>query len=125
MTSPPDPAHQPQAPTAEHIAARRAAFAKVQGSPEFQQLRSKYRRFVFPVTAGALAFYFLYVILAAYAPDFMGEKVVGNFNVGLIFGLLQFVMVFGITALYIRYAQRVLDPMSTKIRDELEAGGLR
>ncbi|MDO9356841.1 MAG: DUF485 domain-containing protein [Solirubrobacteraceae bacterium] len=104
---------------------RRAAFKTVQDSAEFQELRSRYRRFVFPVTGGALAFYFLYVLLAAYAPGFMGEKVVGNINVGLIFGLLQFVMVFGITAVYIRFARETLDPMSTKIRDDLEAGGLR
>lgn len=122
MTSPPDPV---QTTATADIAARREAFLRVQGSPEFVQLRAKYRGFVFPVTAGALAFYFLYVLLAAYAPGFMGEKVLGNINVGLIFGLLQFVMVFGITALYIRYARNVLDPMSTKIRDELEAGGLR
>ncbi len=125
MTRPPDPHQTTEANVDADIAARRAAFVQVHESPEFLELRSRYRRFVFPVTGGALAFYFSYVLLAAYAPGFMGEKVVGNITVGLIFGLLQFVMVFGITALYIRYAQRVLDPMSTKIRDELEAGGLR
>lgn len=125
MSSPPDPDQTTTRDATGDVAARRAAFVAVQESTEFQELRSRYRRFVFPVTAGALAFYFLYVLLAAYAPGFMGEKILGNFNVGLIFGLLQFVMVFGITALYIRYARNVLDPRAEKIRNELEAGGLR
>ncbi|MDQ4118820.1 MAG: DUF485 domain-containing protein, partial [Actinomycetota bacterium] len=43
-------------------------------------------------------------------------------NVGLIFGLLQFVSTFVITVLYIRFADRRLDPLSTKIREEIEGG---
>lgn len=104
---------------------REDAYLAVEESAEFQDLRARYRRFVFPVTGGALAFYFLYVLLAAYSPGFMGEKVVGNFNIGLIFGLLQFVMTFAVTAFYIRYAQRVLDPAAEKIRDHMTAGGLQ
>ena len=44
-----------------------------------------------------LAWYLLYVLLANYAPSFMAIKVVGNINVGLVFGLLQFVSTFVIT----------------------------
>lgn len=124
MNGPADPAPSPV--NAPHTPEERAAaYVKVSESPEFHHLRTKYRGFVFPVTIGALAFYFLYVGLAAYAPGFMAEKVVGNVNVGLIFGLLQFVMVFGVTAVYIRYAQRVLDPAATEIRTKMEAEGLR
>ncbi len=97
----------------------------VQASPDFQELRSRLRRFVFPVTVGFLAWYLLYVLLASYAPSFMSTKVLGNINVGLIFGLLQFVSTFVITVLYIRFADRRLDPLSTKIREEIEAGGER
>ena len=100
-----------------------AQYLAVQRSAEFQQLRQRYRGWVLPVTAGALIWYFAYVILAAYAPHFMGQKVVGNINVGLILGLLQFVSTFAITALYIRHADRELDPVSSRIRDEMEAGG--
>ena len=107
------------------VAQRRDAYVVVHESDEFKDLRARYRRFVFPVTGAALAFYFLYVLCAAYAPGFMSEKLVGNFNVGLLFGLLQFVMVFAVTGLYIRYAQRVLDPAATKIREHMESGGLR
>jgi uncharacterized membrane protein (DUF485 family) len=94
----------------------------VQASPDFQELRSRLRKFVFPVTVGFLAWYLLYVLLASYAPAFMATKVLGNINVGLIFGLLQFVSTFVITILYVRFADRRLDPLSSKIREEIEGG---
>ncbi len=124
MTSAHDPGGT-QVPPNQTALERETAYIDVERSEEFQELRARHRRFVIPVTLGALAFYFLYVILAAYSPGFMGEKVVGNFNIGLIFGLLQFVMTFAVTAFYISYARRVLDPASEKIRDHMHAGGLR
>lgn len=102
--------------------AQEAKYLAVQDTPEFQQLRKRYRGWVIPVTIAALAWYFLYVALAAYAADFMAREVVGNVNVGLLLGLGQFVSTFGVTALYIRYANRVLDPVSERIRTEFEAG---
>ena len=45
----------------------------------------------------------------------MATKVVGNINIGLIFGLLQFVSTFAITALYVRFANRKLDPIADRI----------
>lgn len=100
-------------------------WAAVQSSSDFQQLRKRLRGFVFPVTAGFLAWYLLYVLLASYAPAFMATPVLGNINIGLIFGLLQFVSTFAITVAYVRFAGRKLDPLSAKIRDEIEGGGTR
>ena len=101
-----------------------ARYIAVQKSPEFQDLRRRYRRWVLPVTAVSLLWYFLYVALAAYATDFMGTKLFGNINVGLVMGLLQFITTFGVTSAYVRYADRVLDPRSARIREEMEAEGL-
>lgn len=100
-------------------------WAAVQSGADFQQLRSRLRRFVFPVTIGFLVWYLLYVLLASYAPAFMATKVFGNINIGLLFGLLQFVSTFAITIAYVRYADRQLDPLASKIRDEVEGGGTR
>jgi uncharacterized membrane protein (DUF485 family) len=93
---------------------------RVQASPEFVQLRKRLRNFVFPVSAIFLLWYLLYVLLADYAHPFMSTKLVGNINVGLVFGLLQFVSTFVITGLYVRYANRQLDPIAEKIREDLE-----
>jgi uncharacterized membrane protein (DUF485 family) len=101
-----------------------ARYIAVQRSPEFQDLRRRYRRWVIPVTVAAIAWYFLYVMLAAYATDFMGIKLFGNINVGLVLGLAQFVTTFAITQAYVRYADKELDPRSAKIRHEMEEEGL-
>ena len=117
--------HDRDATSARPPKARNDLYATVWRSEEFRDLRRRYRRFVLPVTAVSLLWYFVYVFLAAYAADFMGRSVVGPVTVGLIMGLLQFVTTFGVTALYVRYAGRVLDPIAARIRARMEAGGLR
>ena len=85
-------------------------YIELQQTEEFGELRRRFRRFVFPMTALFLAWYFLYVLLSTYAPDFMGTKVFGNVNIGLILGLGQFVSTFAITIVYVRWADREFDP---------------
>jgi uncharacterized membrane protein (DUF485 family) len=74
------------------------------------------------MTIAFIVWYALYVILSAYARDFMGTKVVGNINVALIFGLLQFVSTFLIAWLYSRFANRKLDPIADAIRAKMTGG---
>jgi uncharacterized membrane protein (DUF485 family) len=95
---------------------------RIQGSPEFTDLRRRLRVFVFPMTALFLLWYLLYVLLADYAHAFMSTKLFGNITVGLVFGLLQFVSTFVITGLYVRYANRKLDPVADGIRARIEGG---
>lgn len=97
-----------------------ADFLAMQASPEFQELRRTLRRFVFPTTAFFLIWYATYVLLGAFAHDFMAIKVWGNINLGLILGLGQFVTTFLITGLYVRFANRELDPRAEAIRAEME-----
>ena len=96
------------------------SYENIQASPEFQGLKRSLRRFAFPMTAAFLAWYLLYVLMSAYARGFMGTKLLGNINVGFVFGLLQFVSTFGIAWLYSRYANRRLDPLSAQIRHRIE-----
>ncbi|TDZ97647.1 DUF485 domain-containing protein [Mycobacteroides salmoniphilum] len=93
---------------------------EIQGSEEFQELRKTLRRFVFPMTGFFLVWYGLYVVLGAFAHDFMAIKLLGNINVGLVLGLGQFLTTFVITGLYVRFANRELDPRAAAIRAEVE-----
>ncbi|MDQ2710076.1 MAG: DUF485 domain-containing protein [Actinomycetota bacterium] len=95
-------------------------YTAVQESDEFVDLRRRFRRFVFPLTAVFLAWYFLYVLLSTFAVGFMSTKVWGEINVGLVFGLLQFVSTFAITIAYVRWADRHFDPAAEKIRASME-----
>ena len=100
-------------PTAE-------AYSRMDADPRFEELRKRFRNFVFPATVAFLAWYLLYVVLSAFGRDFMDAKVVGNLNVAFFFGILQFVSTFTIAYLYSRYADRKLDPLSAELRQELE-----
>ncbi|MHA7132509.1 DUF485 domain-containing protein [Oerskovia turbata] len=95
-------------------------YQRVQRSPEFQDLRRRFRRFVFPVTALFLAWYLLYVLLADYAHEFMSIRVWGNITVGLLLGLGQFVSTFAITMIYARWANKRFDPVADDLRRQIE-----
>ncbi|HEV7740970.1 MAG TPA: DUF485 domain-containing protein [Pseudolysinimonas sp.] len=97
-------------------------YTEVAESADFRELQRRHRSFVFPLAVLFLVWYFVYVLLAAYAHDFMATPVFGSVNVGLLFGLGQFVTTFIITMAYVRYANRRLDPLAEKIQGELEAG---
>ena len=88
---------------------------EVQSSAEFQAMRRSFRRFVFPMTVAFLVWYFAYVLLAAYATEFFATPVFGNVNVGLLFGLGQFVSTAVITIAYIRWANKNLDRQAAEI----------
>lgn len=94
----------------------------VQQSPEFIELRRKFRSFAFPMTIVFLSWYLLYVVASGWARDFMGQQLWGNINVAYVFGLLQFASTFLIAWLYERYMNRNVDPLSERIRHELEGG---
>lgn len=95
-------------------------FEVVQASPEFYQLRRMHRRFAFPVVLLALAWYFGYTLLAAYAHDFMSIRVSGNITLGLVLGLSQIVTTFAVALLYVAYSNRVVDPAASQLRTDLQ-----
>jgi uncharacterized membrane protein (DUF485 family) len=96
-------------------------YRQAQDSPEFTELRRRFRSFAVPMTVAFLAWYLLYVLLSTYATDFMATKVFGNINVGILLGLGQFLTTFLITQLYVRHAGRSTDPIADEMRGRLEA----
>lgn len=105
-----------------HDSGHEAAYAEIQATPEFQQLKRSLRRFAFPATVAFLAWYLLYVLMSGYARGFMDTKLLGNINVAYVFGLLQFLSTFVIAYVYAKYADRHLDPTADALRERLEGG---
>jgi uncharacterized membrane protein (DUF485 family) len=95
-------------------------YREAQASPEFRELKHRFRRFAFPMTVAFLAWYLLYVLLSTYAPDVMATQVFGNVNLGILLGLAQFVTTFVITHLYVSHADRRTDPIADEMRGRLE-----
>ncbi|MFF5207340.1 DUF485 domain-containing protein [Streptosporangium sp. NPDC000396] len=98
-----------------------SVYEQAQGSEQFQELKRRFRAWTFPMTAAFLTWYLLYVILSGWARDLMSVKVLGNINVALILGLLQFVSTFWIAWAYSRHAEKKLDPIADEIRHEAES----
>ncbi len=86
----------------------------IEHSPEFQELVARRLRFVIPCTVFFLAWYMGFILICAYAPDFMGESVYQGLTVGYCLALTQFVMVFGLGLLYLRKSDREFDPLAER-----------
>lgn len=97
-----------------------SGYEVVQASREFRTLRRRFLRITIPAAVLFLGWYFLYVIVAAFAPGFMRIKVIGDVNIGLCFGAMQFVSTFGITTFYARWARRNIDPVVGRLRNRAE-----
>lgn len=98
------------------------AYTRIASEPDFLELRRRYRKFAFPATIAFMLWYVTYVVCNNWARGFMDTPVIGNVNVAVVFGLLQFASTFAIAFLYARHATRALDPLATKLREEFERG---
>jgi len=112
---------QPARP-ARPAGGRSSGYEAVRASRDFWTIRRRFGSFIVPACVFLLGWYFLFVIVAVFAPGFMRVSVFGDVNVGLCFGLLQFVSTFAIALGYRRWAQRRLDPLTDRLRQRLEGG---
>jgi uncharacterized membrane protein (DUF485 family) len=99
-----------------------SGYEAVRASRDFWTLQRRFGSFVVPACILFITWYFLFVIVAVFAPGFMRINVFGDVNVGLCFGVAQFVSTFAIALSYRRWAQRRLDPLSDRMRHRLEGG---
>jgi uncharacterized membrane protein (DUF485 family) len=100
-----------------HQRSQHPIYQELHDSEEFAQLRRKYRGFAIPWTVAFLVWYLLYVLMSMWATDFMSTKIVGNVNVALVFGLLQFASTFLIAWLYARHMNRHVDPLASSLEE--------
>lgn len=99
----------------------RVRYAGLARDRRFRLLRTRFRRLAIGIVGSFLGWYFLYILLSAFARDFMARPVIGHVNVALLLGVLQFVSTFALAWRYTRYARRMLDPLSEQLRDEAAA----
>ena len=95
-------------------------FGAIQTSEDFLALKRRVTRFILPATVLFLAWYITFVLLSAYAADFMSTPLFGTVNVGLTMGFLQIVTTIVITMAYARYSKKSLDPQVEKVRALVE-----
>ncbi len=99
-----------------------SGYEAVRASRDFWTIRRRFGSFVGPACALFIVWYFLFVIVAVFAPGFMRISVLGDVNVAMCFGLLQFASTFAIAVGYRLWARRRLDPLADRLRQRLEGG---
>ena len=62
------------------------------------------RRVSLLLSAAMLAIYFGFILLGAYAKDFMGIQLTEGLSVGILFGALVILAAFALTGIYVRWS---------------------
>jgi len=91
-------------------------YLEVQRSAAFQEVRSRYRRFVIPGLVVFFTWYLGYVVTAQTAPGLMARPVAGAVNVAMLAGLGQFLTTFLFTWAYARHARLRRDRAALDLR---------
>ncbi len=107
---------------ADQQAHRDVDWEGIEHSREFQELVHRRRRFVIPATIFFLAYYMAFILLAGYAPDFMGSSIYEGLTVGYTLALTQFLMVFGLGLWYLRKSEREFDPLAARVVERATDG---
>lgn len=110
------PADAARAERADRAAAAADVYLEVQRSAAFQEVRSRYRRFVVPAGIGFFVWYVAYVVTATTAPGLMARPVAGAVNVAMLAGLGQFLTTFLLTWAYARHARLRRDRAALELR---------
>jgi uncharacterized membrane protein (DUF485 family) len=98
----------------------RVIYSEFAARADFVELRRRYRNFAFPATIAFMVWYVTYVVCNNWARGFLDTPVIGNINVAVVFGLLQFLSTFVIAFLYARHANSALDPLASKLQDDFD-----
>jgi uncharacterized membrane protein (DUF485 family) len=114
MTEPPAPGGESHAAPTEDRPHGEIDWEAIERSPEFQELVTRRRSFVLPATIFFLAWYMGFILLTAYAKDFMSESVYEGLTVGYCLALTQFVMVLVLGLMYLSRSAKVYDPLAAK-----------
>src|SRR5829696_4433779 len=87
---------------------------EIEDSPEFKELVRKRRSFVLPGTIFFLSWYLGFILLTAYAEDFMARRVYEGLTVGYCLALTQFLMVLVLGLMYLKRSASTYDPLAEK-----------
>ncbi|GAA2654834.1 DUF485 domain-containing protein [Streptomyces vastus] len=92
---------------------------------DIRVLRTAYRWQRRVATLTALGYFTLFLVLSAYAPEFMTQDVTDGLPLGLLLGLIQVPVTCAAIALYEYTARRGVDPIAERIRKQAELDAKR
>jgi uncharacterized membrane protein (DUF485 family) len=75
-----------------------------------EQLAAKRLRVALGLTAAMLVVYFGSILLIAFAPGFLAERIVDGLSVGIVLGVVVILATWVLTWTYVRWTNRVYEP---------------
>jgi uncharacterized membrane protein (DUF485 family) len=88
--------------------------------PTFLKLQRSRRRFIVPALIIGLTWMLAWVVLIAYAPDFMGESIYEGLTVAYLTGFSQYVVVWVLAWMYLRRAKHEWAPLQREAIERLQ-----
>ena len=97
----------------------------VDGRPEpdyddvsaLEAIASRRLRVALALTAAMLVVYFGFILLIAFAKDFLSRTVTDGLSVGMALGVLVILATWALTWTYVRWANRVYEPALDELRE--------
>ena len=92
-------------------------YAHIRSNPRFAELVARRTRFAVTLSAIVLVIFYGFVMMVAFAPDLVAMRLFegSNLTVGIALGLLQFVLFWVLTLVYVRRANGEFDDLNKEI----------
>jgi uncharacterized membrane protein (DUF485 family) len=81
-----------------------------------ERLASRRTRFALMLTAGMLAVYFGFVLLIAFDKALLGRILTDGLSLGILLGVVVVLSTWGLTWIYVRWANRTYEPELERLR---------
>jgi uncharacterized membrane protein (DUF485 family) len=92
---------------------------RILSNPKFQELVTKRSAFAWTLSITMLAIYFGFILLVAFAKDFLGTPIGGGVTTwGLPIGILTILSAFVLTGIYVHRANGEFDELNRQILEE-------
>lgn len=88
-----------------------------------EALHARRWRVALALTAAVIVVYFGFILLIAYAKEFMARPLMSGLTVGILFGAMVIVVSWLLTWIYVHWANGTYDPAMKKLRGEQAEGG--
>lgn len=97
-------------------------YEKVKNNPKFHQLVAQRSRLAWGLSSIILLMYFTFILLIAFAPDFLGQTISDSslISIGIPIGVFIIVTAFVLTGTYVRKANKDFDRINKEIIDEAQ-----
>lgn len=94
-----------------------SVYAHIRRNPRFTELVAKRTRFAAILAGIVLVVFYGFILLVAFAPELIGKRLFegSNWTFGIIAGLVQFIVFWILTLIYVRRANGEFDDINKEI----------